>query len=78
MSLPVWGGKEIRLEIETLSRKCEVGARVLKAATYQWRTLEKTIIANVLKNDSAVVAAEDVMRERINIESTNKFKITEW
>ena len=60
MSLPVWGGKEIRLEIETLSRKCEVGARVLKAATYQWRTLEKTIIANVLKNDSAVVAAEEV------------------
>ena len=68
------GGKEIRLEIETL----KVGARVLKAATYQWRTLEKTITANVLKTDSAVVAAEDVMRERINIESTNKFKIAEW
>ena len=40
--------------------------------------VQKTIVTNALKNDSAVVAAEDVMRERINIESTNTFKIREW
>ena len=36
------------------------------------------IITNDLKNDSASVAAEEVICERINIESTNKFLITEW
>ena len=45
-----------------------------------WRTkrpFEWTIVTNVLKNDSAFVAAEKVVCERINITSTNNFKITE-
>ena len=44
----------------------------------QWRPFEKTVGTNVLKNDSTVVVAEEVISERINIESTNKFKIMEW
>lgn len=43
----------------------------------QWCPLEMTIITNVLKNDSAVVAAGQVICERINIKLTNKCKITE-
>ena len=42
----------------------------------QWRPLETTIVRNVLKNDSALVAAEEVICERINIDSTNK--MMEW
>ena len=41
------------------------------------RPFEKAIVTNILKNDSAVVAAEEVICERVNIESTNKFKIME-
>ena len=41
------------------------------------RPFEKTIVINVWKNESAVVAAEEVICQRINIESTNKFKIME-
>jgi len=44
----------------------------------QLRPLEKANVANVLKNVSAVVVVEEVMCEKINIDSTNKFKITEW
>ena len=62
------------------SRKCEFRDAPSKCcATWQTkRPFEKTIVANVLKNDSAVVAAEEVICERINIESPNKFKIMEW
>ena len=42
------------------------------------RPFEKAIVTNVLKNDSAVIAAEEVICERINITSTDKFKIMEW
>ena len=38
----------------------------------------RLIVTNDLKNDSAVVAAEEAICERINIESTKKLKTTEW
>ena len=37
----------------------------------------RLLYINVLKNESAVVAAEEVICQRINTESTNKFKIME-
>lgn len=71
---------EMRRKKENGSRKCEFHGEHSKCCNIvdHWRPLEKAIVTKVLKNDSAFVAAEEIICERINIESTNKFRITEW
>ena len=66
---------EIRSKKENGSRKCEFRDECCNVVD-QLRPLKKTIATNVLKkNDSTVVAVEEMICKRIKIESTNKFQI---
>ena len=58
---------EIRCKNGNGSRKCEFRDERLKCCNIvdQWRPLKKTIVTNALKkNDSTVVAAEDMVCKR--------------
>ena len=74
------GGTEVRCKKKDSKSKCEFRNARSKGCNMadQSRPLEKTNVANVLQSNSVVVAAEELICERINTESTNKLTITEW